>query len=213
MRAFILSISSAVIEDIKHLQSGDNGSALTAYYYFDSDDAAKYDLCSLLSSLLMQLGENSPACMDILHKLYTTCGNGSARPTEPQLARCLESILALPSHTPTYILIDALDECPSTSGTPPFRQSVLDFVMNLVRCKHPGLRICITSRAESDIKATLTSFPSKLCCVSLHEELGQKKAINDYFDFFVHSNETMRRWKLEDQELIFTTLKEGAGGS
>ena len=159
----------------------------------------------------MQLGEGSPACMDVLHRLYTTCGNGLERPTERQLAKCLESVLALSSQTPTYILIDALDECPSTSGTPPFRQSVLDFVMKLVEHKYPGLRICITSLAESDIKATLTSFPSELCCVSLREELGQKKAINEYIDFFVHSNETMRRWKLEDQELVITTLKERGG--
>ena len=195
------------------MRFGDDKSAFTAYHYFDFNDAAKHDLRGLLSSLLMQLGEDSPAYMDVLHKLYTTCGDGSERPTEPQLARCLESILALPSQTPTYILIDALDECPSTSVTPPFRQSVLDFVMNLVGRKHPGLRICITSRAESDIKATLTSFPSELCCVSLHEELGQKKAINDYIEFFVHSNEAMQSWKLEDQELVITTLKERASRS
>jgi hypothetical protein len=187
-------------------------SSLIAYYYFDFQDAAKRDLRGLLSSLLMQLGDDSLSCWDVLYQLYTTCRNGSEQPSEAVLARCLRSMLDLPGQRPVYIILDALDECSNITGTPSPRDKVLHFVRDLAGRKYSNLYICITSRPEQDIQATLNPLTPTFRRVSLHEEGGQQKDINNYIQFFVHSNSTMRGWRAEDKELVINTLSKRAGG-
>jgi hypothetical protein len=204
-------ISSTIVEDIKHLREAK--SALVAFYYFDFKDAAKRHLRGLLSSLLMQLSDDSLGCWDVLHQLYTTCRNGSEQASEAALAGCLRHMLDVPEQVPIYIIIDALDECPDNTGTPSDRNKVLDFVDNLVGRKHTSLYICITSRPEQDIQSTLNPLTPTPCRVSLHEEGGQREDINSFIQYFVHSNKTMRRWRDDDKELVIDTLTGRAGGS
>ena len=82
----IVLSSSAVIEDIKHLQ--ESSSALVAYYYFDFKDVAKRDVRGLLASLLLQLVGDSDSYWDTLHQLYKACRDGSEQPSEPALVKC-----------------------------------------------------------------------------------------------------------------------------
>ena len=187
-------------------------STIFAYYYFDFQDTAKRDLRGLLSSLLMQLSECSVGCWDVLNQLYTTCRDGSEQPSEAALAGCLKDMLVLAGHVPLYIIIDALDECPITTGTPSPRRSVLDFLKDLVSQKYPNLRICITSRPEQDIQVTLNPLTSPSCRLSLHEESGQIEDIYNYIRFFVYSDEAMRGWSAEHQDLVINTLSERASG-
>jgi len=210
MTGVYLLISSAIIEDIKRLQ--ETKSALIAYHYFDFKDATKRHLRGLLSSLLMQLGDHSFGCWDVLYQLYASCEDGSKQASEAALAGCLKNMLELPGQVPIYIIVDALDECPDTTDTPSPRQKVLDFVDDLIGRNHSSLYICITSRPEQDIQATLNPLTSTSRRVSLHEEVGQREDINNYILSFVHSNKTMRRWRDEDKELVINTLSERAGG-
>ena len=101
-------------------------SALIAYHYFDFKDATKRHLRGLLSSLLMQLGDHSFACWDVLYQLYASCEDGSEQPSEAALAEALKNMLELPGQVPIYIIVDALDECPDTTDSPSPRQKVLD---------------------------------------------------------------------------------------
>jgi len=210
LQEFISLISSAIIEDIKPLRKAK--SALIAYYYFDFNDATKRHLRGLLSSLLMQLCDHSFGCWDVLYQLYASCKDGSEQASEAALAGCLKNMLELPGQVPIYIIVDALDECPNTTDTPSPRQKVLDFVDDLIGRNHSSLYICITSRPEQDIQATLNPLTSTSRRVSLHEEVGQKEDINNYILSFVHSNKIMRRWRDEDKELVINTLSERAGG-
>src|SRR6202040_2300451 len=99
-----------------------------AYHYFDFKDASKRDVRGLLTSLLCQLGDDSKLCRDVLYQLYTTCRNGSERPSDAALAECLKAILELPGKVPIFVIMDALDECPNNTGTPSPREEVLDLV-------------------------------------------------------------------------------------
>jgi len=202
--------SSAIIEEIKHIRK--SRSVLVAYYYFDFKDAAKRDVRGLLTSVLMQLIDNSDHCWDLLSQLYKTCCDGSEQPSEAALTRCLESMLDLPGQLPTYIIIDALDECPNNTGTPSARERVLSFVEDLVQSKHSNLFICITSRPEQDINAALNPLTPPSRRVSLHEEGGQMEDINNFVRFFVMNDRTMRRWRAEDKELVVRVLAERAQG-
>ncbi|KAH9997429.1 ankyrin repeat-containing domain protein [Russula compacta] len=203
-------LCSAVIEDIKSMQEGTP--ALIAYYYFDYKDASKRDVRGLLTSLLFQLAYDSNRCWDVLHELHTTCRDGSERPSDTALAKCLKAMLALPGQVPIFIIMDALDECPSNTGTPSAREEVLDFVEDLVEANLSNLFVCVTSRPEQDIQTVLNPLTSASCRVSLHEESGQREDINSYVRSFVEKDRSMRRWREEDRELVIATLSGRANG-
>jgi len=204
------STSSTIIEDINNLREA--GPTLLAYYYFDFNDSTKRDVRGLLKSLLLQLGESSGHCWTALQQLYTACRDGSDQPSEVALAKCLKSMLSLPGQDPIFVVLDALDECPSTTGTPSPREKVLDLVEDLVLSDHPKLFICITSRPEQDIQAVLNPLTSASSRVSLHEESGQREDIKNYIRDFVQSDRAMRRWRKEDRELVIRMLSERADG-
>jgi hypothetical protein len=178
-----------------------------AYFYFDFRDDDKRSCRNLLSSLLVQLSARSDPFCDILSRLYK-----ARHPSESALMRCLQDMLALPDQGPVYLIFDALDECPNTSGVPSFREQVLDLVKDLVDMRLPSLRICVTSRPEVDIKDALESLASH--SVSLQDESGQQQDISKYVESVVHSNsaKAMRRWRDADKELVIKTLSERADG-
>ena len=66
VRKLMLFASSATIEDIRTLQK--SGLASLAFFYCDFRDDEKKDRHGLLSSLLVQLGEQSDAYSTILSK-------------------------------------------------------------------------------------------------------------------------------------------------
>ena len=183
-----------------------------AYFYFDFRDTDKRSRRNLLPSLLVQLSARSDPFCDVLSRLYTAHDDGARRPSESDLMRCLKDILTLPDQGPVYLILDALDECPKTSGVPPIRKLVLDLVKDLVDLRLPSLRICVTSRPEVDIQDTLESLASH--SVSLHGESGQQKDIAEYIESVVRSNSVreMRRWRDADKDLVIKTLLERADG-
>jgi hypothetical protein len=121
-------------------------------------------------------------------------------------------MLKLPGQVPIFIILDALDECPNSTGTPSARELILDFVENLVASNHPNLFICTTSRPEQDIQSVLNPLTSARRRVSLHEEHGQREDINRYVRSFVCGDKTMQRWREEDKELVINTLSNRANG-
>jgi hypothetical protein len=121
-------------------------------------------------------------------------------------------MLTLPDQRPTYLIIGALDESPNTSGIPSPRERVLQLVKELVELCLPNLRICVTSRPEIDIRDVLEPLTSRR--VSLHDQTGQKRDIEEYVKSVVYSNSEpiMKRWRTEDKELVIEVLSERADG-
>jgi hypothetical protein len=203
-----LSISSSIIEEAKALREA--GLGLVAYYYFDFRDTAKQEVRGLVSSLVAQLSAQSDLCYDILSDLYSKHDAGSLLPDDDALTQCLKDMLALPGQPPIYIIVDALDECPNSSGAPSPRELVLDLIEDLVALQLPNLRICVTSRPEADIQESLGPLVSHP--VSLHDEAGQKQDIIDYISSSIQSDRKMRKWRVEDRQLVIDALTERADG-
>ena len=126
------------------------------------------------------------------------------------MVECLKEMLTLEAQAPTYIIMDALDECPIASTIPSPREEVLDFVDELVRLHLPNVHICVTSRPEHDIELVFTELA--LRAVSLHEESGQREDIVNYVTSFIHSDRKVRRWRDEDKDLVIKALSEKADG-
>jgi hypothetical protein len=110
----------------------------------------------------------------------------------------------------TYLIIDAIDECPNTSGFPTAREKVLEFLEGLVDLQLPHLRICVASRPEVDIRDALEPLTSLR--VSLHEESGQRRDILDYITKVVHTDRRMCKWREDDKELVIKILSEKSDG-
>ena len=181
-----------------------------AYFYFDFRDVDKQRLSNLLPSLLIQLSASSDPCCDILSRLYVAHKRGVQKPTDRAMVECFKEMLTLEAQGPTYIIMDALDECPITSTIPSPREEVLDFVDELVGLHLPNVHICVTSRPEHDIQTILKDLT--LRAVSLHDESGQREDIVNYVTSFVRSDRKVRRWRDEDKDLVIKVLSEKADG-
>jgi hypothetical protein len=204
----MLLASSTIIEDIRTLQK--SGLASLAFFYFDFREDQKKDQRGLLSSLLFQLCGQSEAYSTIFSDFYMAHGDGSQPPSNNELKGCLKDMLNAPGQASLYIIIDALDECPTTTGLSSPREKVLDLVEELVNLRIPSLRICVTSRPEADIVPVLE--PLTFRTVSLHGESEQVQDIAKYVKFFIQTNREMRRWKDTDQQLVIDELIKKADG-
>ena len=183
-----------------------------AYFYFDFRDLRKQTCHDLLRSLVFQLSTDSSICCDILYRVYKAHKDGTQQPSDEAMKGCLKQMLTLLARGPTFIVLDALDECPDCFTFPSPRDEVLQLVKELVDLHLPGLHICATSRPEVDIRAVLE--PLALHSVSLHDESGQKADIADYVRNVVNSSPSsaMRRWRTEDKDMVIETLTERADG-
>ena len=181
-----------------------------AYFYCDFRDPKKQEVTGLLSSLIAQLAAKSDACYNLLSALYSECDAGSRKPDDHALLDCLESVLKTEGLPTIYIIVDGLDECPNVSGVVPPRERVLQLVEKLVGLHLANVRICATSRPEADIRASLAPLASHT--VSLHDQDGRKKDIDDYVRFFVYSDRHMQRWRVEDKEMVIDSLSRRSDG-
>ncbi|KAN0136186.1 hypothetical protein V8E53_006046 [Lactarius tabidus] len=203
-------ICSSVIQDIMAMCEA--GSAIMVYFYFDFRDLSKQSCHDLLRSLVFQLSTHSSPFCDILHCVYKAHKDGTQQPSDDTLKACLKEMLGLLVRGRIFIVLDALDECPNSSGFPSIRSEVLQLVKELVDLHLHGLYICATSRPEVDIRAVFE--PLAFRSVSLHDESGQKTDIAEYVRNVVNSSPSpaMRRWRAEDKDMVIETLTERADG-
>ncbi|KAI0000832.1 NACHT domain-containing protein [Russula compacta] len=203
-------LCSTIIQDIEAMCEAKQVSI--SYFYFDFRDTGKQHLHDLVTSLLTQLSAGSSPRCDILSRLYSAHDSGARQPSDNVLTRSLKEMLTLPGQCPVYLIMDAIDECPNTSGIPSPRERVLQLIKDLINLHLPNFHICVTSRPEIDIRHSLEPLTSLR--VSLHDQGGQKEDIANYVRSIVYSESEaiMRRWRTEDKELVIETLSERADG-
>jgi hypothetical protein len=205
----MVSTSATIIEDIENMRKA--GRAILAMYYYDFREDQKKGLRGLLSSVLFQLCDQSDFYHDILLTFYSAHRDGAQIPSDDNLVQCLKKLLNIPGPLPVYLIVDGLDECPSTSGLSSPRTQVLSLLEDLIEAQFPNLRICITSQPESDIKAALE--PLTFRSISLPDERGQKEDIENYIKSVVDTDRRMQRWKPELKQLIIDVLVERVDGT
>jgi hypothetical protein len=200
--------SSTIIDDIETIRQA--GHASLAMYYYDFMDDKKKDLRGLLSSVLFQLCCQSDFFYDALSTFYSAHYDGAQSPGDDKLVGCLKELMKIPGSSPVYLIIDGLDECPSTSSLSSPREEVLSLLEDLIEARFTNLRICVTSRSEVDIKAILD--PLTCHSVSLHDERGQKEDIKKYIESTISTNRNMQDRSSEHKQLVINTLTETADG-
>jgi hypothetical protein len=186
------------------------GLASLVFFYHDFREIQKSNLRGLLSSVLFQLCSQSDSYCDILSDFYLR-HRDIAQIVNDELIRCLKDVLEVPEQAPVFLILDALDECPNVSAISSPRKEVLTLVMELIETKLPNLRICVVSRLEAEIKASLG--PVTFRSISLHEASGQIQDIENYIRSVVNTSGEMRKWQREHRELVTDVLARKVDGS
>jgi hypothetical protein len=179
------------------------------YYYFDFRDSEKQDCYGLLSSLILQLSVNSEPCSNILSKLYSDVGP-VLKPTLIALKTGIKDMLSQPGNGPIYIVVDGVDECPNSSGTPSARREVLDLIKELVELKRSNVHVCVASRPEVDVQMVFGSLEPLQ--ISLDNEIGQRADIIAFIRHTIQFSNSMPGWTEKDQSLVINTLFQNANG-
>jgi hypothetical protein len=187
-----------------------SGLASLAFFYCDFREDQKKDRRGLLSSVLVQLCCQSDSYCDILSDFYLEHGKGSQYPSDDALVRCLKGILKISGQPPVYLIVDALDECPITSAMPSSREKILMLVEELIESQLGNLRVCVTSRPETDIKAVLDDLTFH--SVSIHDERGQMEDIDNYIKSVINEDSRMRKWNARDKQAVIDVLMKKADG-
>ena len=200
--------SSSIIEDIQDMCMA--GLAVLAIFYFHFGDTTKQDARNLLSSVLSQLCYQSDVFSEVLSSVYSSHDHGSREPSIDTLLECLKKIIALQGQGPLYIVVDALDECPNSSGLRTQREEVLKILKELIELKLPHLHLCVTSRPEIDIRRVFD--PLNPYNVSLHNQDGQIKDLAEFVKSVIGSDPKMQYWPTMVKELVIDTLAKTGGG-
>ncbi|MCJ1358702.1 MAG: hypothetical protein MMC33_008702 [Icmadophila ericetorum] len=119
-----------------------------AYIYCNYKESESQTPGNLLSDLLRQLILQKPAVIDKLKILYENHKRNHTRLTLPECLEVFQTVLVPLSRT--YIVIDALDECPEAGQT-------RDMLLNFIEQLGPKVSLVITSRPVPHVEKTLVN--------------------------------------------------------
>ncbi|VDB86865.1 unnamed protein product [Peniophora sp. CBMAI 1063] len=169
-------LSSSIVEKLM----GDAVSNVI-YFYFDYTDPEKRDCRALVSSLVLELGTRFDVCLQYLNGF----GPSSApSPTYEKLLEMFSHLLSLSGRT--FLVIDALDECPESS-----RDKGLGKLLSTIRNQGNDLRTLVTSRPKPDIRKCLA--PSVTYTLGFHECAKHVQDLSHYINTRL-SDEVFSRW-------------------
>jgi hypothetical protein len=177
---------------------------VTAYFFFDFNDAQKQDPEMMVRSLLCQLSQQSIKIPATLDALFSSCDSGQRQPSIHALMNALQSMIQdLPQ---TYIVLDALDECAQ-------RAELMEMFETMVGWKVPNLHLLATSRRERDIESSLEGFvdgENRICLQSAVVD----KDIQRYVRQRLSDDKRLRKWEKDASVMgqIEAALMSGAKG-
>jgi hypothetical protein len=179
---------------------------VTAYFFFDFNDAQKRDPELMLRSLLRQLLQGSVLIPRDVDALFSSCDNGQRRPSVHALLEVTRQ--AMQEFTHVYIVLDALDECTQRSDL-----ELMDILKTVAGWKLDNLHLLMTSRKERDIESSLKSYVDEEDTVCLQSDIVDKD-IQRYIQQRLSSDKDLVKWE-EDVEIrqeIEAALMRGARG-
>jgi len=193
--------SSEIIEETTQYCSAKRNHHF-AYFFFSFRETEKQKASNLPRSILTQLlmqAENVPTALQTFYDKY--------QHGEPSERGLLESIQALLIGPHTYIIIDALDECPNAEEE---RAELCNTLKELNSWGNEKLHVLVTSRKEADLTEALLPIVTQ-------EPIGiQGSAVDTDIRQFVRTrlqtNSKLSKWPTEIQVEIERTLVKKSGG-
>ncbi|KAI8210061.1 putative ankyrin repeat protein [Colletotrichum sp. SAR 10_76] len=194
-------LSSSVIKHLKDEYEDDPQTAL-AYHFFSFGNLDQQKVTAMLSSLVRQLCASRPDTPRPIKRFENYMARGE-RPDVTTLENAL--IAAVHGFSAVFIVVDALDECPTLQGE---RPKLLACLRRIIATMPDNLHIFCTSRAERDIYATIDkvlSLPAKVAIDLTQNRVGLNDDLRQYTES-VLATETYDSWpeelKIDAKELL-----------
>jgi len=205
-------LSSSVIDEIEQQRTGN-----LAYYFFSFRSEKSQEFRSLLYSLLTQLVrgliKEDPLQPRKFHvprafqELYRKIQPGS----DPKIEDLRVAFLSvLGESRETFIVIDALDECPLDND----RDDVINFLAEL-RLAQSRIHILVTSRQEESIAKMINGMPADKPFVSIQVSIQNSKVDDDirqYLENCMTTDFKFKTWEKSLQGKVIDHLAQRANG-
>jgi hypothetical protein len=195
-------LSSTIIEHLLQY-CNDDIRTVTAYFYFDFNDAQKQDPELMIRSLLCQLLQRLSTTPKGVDALFSSCKNGQ------QLS--LHALLEVTSQvmqqfTHVYVVLDALDECTQ-------RQELMDVLETMAGWRLDNVHLLMTSRKERDIESSLESYVKEEDTVCLQRDVVDRD-IQRYVQQRLSNDKALAKWNKDAivRQEIEAALMNGARG-
>ncbi|KAG8157207.1 hypothetical protein KVR01_012915 [Diaporthe batatas] len=172
-------LSSSAIKHLKDRVELDPQTAL-AYFFFDfrGEQTKKVDI--MLSSLIRQLYAERPDKTEPVERLGHLKARGERPDTEKLEAALLSTTIGFSA---AFIVIDALDECPTLDGE---RHKLINTLAHIIQDMPANVHVMCTSRPEPDIAAGMECMlsPSSKSVIDLS---NQSHSINHDIELYIDS--------------------------
>jgi hypothetical protein len=177
---------------------------VTAYFYFDFNDAQKQDPELMIRSLLCQLLQRSSMISNGVDALFSSCGNGKRQPSLHALLEVIPQVMQQFMHV--YVVLDALDECTQ-------RPELMEVLETVAGWQLDNVHLLMTSRKERDIESSLESYVKKEDTVCLQRDVVDKD-IQRYVQQRLSDDKALAKWNKDTvvRQEIETALTNGARG-
>ncbi|KUL90773.1 hypothetical protein ZTR_00369 [Talaromyces verruculosus] len=196
-------LSSTVLHNVlQHCQ--DDPGKVTAYFFFDFNDAQKQDPEMMVRSLLCQLSQQSIRIPASLDALFSSSENGQRQPSAHTLLETLRSIIH--EFPQVYIVLDALDECAQ-------RVELMETLEMIAGWKLQNVRLLVTSRKERDIESSLGGLVNGQNRICLQSTIVDKD-IQRYVRHRLSTDKDLHKWNKDAviRREIEDVLRDGAHG-
>jgi hypothetical protein len=196
-------LNSTVIENLlQHCH--DDTNMVTAYFYFDFNDAQKQDPELMLRSLLCQLVQRSVVIPKGVDALFSSCENGQRKPSSHALLQVTKE--AAQEFTHVYVVLDALDECVQ-------RSELMDMLEAVAGWQLDNLHLLMTSRKERDIERSLEEYIREEDAMCLQRDVVNKD-IQRYVQQRLRDDKGLAKWNKDAsvRQEIEEALMHGACG-
>jgi hypothetical protein len=196
-------LSSTIIEHLlQHCQ--DDAGTVTAYFYFDFNDAQKQDPELMLRSLLCQLLQRSATVPKGVDALFSSCDNGQRQPSLHALLEVTPQMMQQFTHV--YIVLDALDECTQ-------RPELMDVLETVAGWQLDNIHLLMTSRKERDIESSLENHVREEDTICLQRDVVDED-IQRYVQQRLSDDMTLAKWNKDAaiRQEITAALMHGARG-
>ncbi|KAK1763946.1 hypothetical protein QBC33DRAFT_518125 [Phialemonium atrogriseum] len=199
--------SSSVISHIQDACKDDPHKAL-AYFYFSFANEKKQTRGGMLRSLIRQLCGSRPDIPEQLRELRRL-RDMNHEPDEGELEEALRATSQ--GFSEVFLVIDALDECPTTGDE---RRGLLKLLCRVHGWGLPSLHLFITCRFERNISQTLAPLFCQLSAVIIPLDQRPQEVNNDIKTVIEAelASSTFESWPQETKDKARATLVEKADG-
>lgn len=158
---------------------------------------------------MFQIARSSLKCWELLRNAYKQ-NTRRDHPLDEDLFKLLEDLLRISG--PTFIILDALDECRTwESGGTNLQAHLFVFLRKLYDLEIPGLRLLITSRPEAEINDFLEHYKLTISFLTLNDDNRHAEDLRRYISIKLLESK-FSRWELKTREKAEDLFNAKANG-